>query len=416
MNLKWMFVAAAPALTAPLWWPNQDLGPAHGHDQGSVRPTRPEEPNASDHGLMRLKGNSKRATGAASGGQSDAGAHFDGHAWRQRLTVENLDERLMAFDEIVGLARGDRGARAALEAWAKDDTRPDLSWTSRLALRDLAAGPAPFGGGLRRAPRGNAPGNAAVDPFSEMEARMRDLEREFGGLDSLFDDLQQQLRTPDALNAPPSGKKHSGRSFSMQSGPDGVKVKITESVDGKDETKEYSAKDLDELLALHPELESTIGSGAGGASRRAVPDGSHWRRMPLAPWWDSTPPVPDADDRLAHPLAPTSVRTDVLGILAKAPTEDVRKKLALDADVGLLVDGISPGTIAEVLGLERGDVVIELNGRAIRDASDIKAVLTERADEADVSVVVVNAKGERQTLTWAPPRKRGLPAEKPRRF
>ena len=76
--------------------------------------------------------------------------------------------------------------------------------------------------------------------------------------------------------------------------------------------------------------------------------------------------------------------------------------MGLESGVGLSVVEVQPGTIASLLGLRAGDVVIEVDGRTIRGTDDVKQALKDRAPDAAVSVLVAREDGERQTLTWKP--------------
>ena len=74
----------------------------------------------------------------------------------------------------------------------------------------------------------------------------------------------------------------------------------------------------------------------------------------------------------------------------------------MDPELGLHVDSVTPGTIAHVLGIKRGDLVIELNGPPLYGAQDVSKTLSAREKDADVVVVLIDKKGQRRTLTWKP--------------
>jgi S1-C subfamily serine protease len=94
--------------------------------------------------------------------------------------------------------------------------------------------------------------------------------------------------------------------------------------------------------------------------------------------------------------------TDRLGIQCRPVSKDRASELGIDSGVGLSVEEIVPGSIASLLGLRRGDVVVEINGAAIHGTDDVKKTLHDRAAGAEVSVVVVGEGGQRRTLTWKP--------------
>ena len=108
--------------------------------------------------------------------------------------------------------------------------------------------------------------------------------------------------------------------------------------------------------------------------------------------------------RLLPPPAPEPVvggpvtRTDVLGVMvAGAPTDDSGPA------GGLLVDSVVAGTIAAHVGLESGDLVIEVAGSRVRNADDVSAALEQRAEGALVKVRWVDEGGTLETGTWTPP-------------
>jgi hypothetical protein len=343
MNLAWILLSTAPVLTAPV-------------QSASPEPQR----------LERVP-NEER---------------FDARAWRERLGARDLDARERDYDQIVQRARRDPEARRALEEWSRDAGAPELAWTARLALREAGR------------PGASDRGDAAWD----LRQRFRDLDRRFGGLDSMFDDLQRDFdRMFQAPPAPAPGARAQSRSYSMQVGPDGVKVEVQEDVDGQSKTRTYTGRTLDEILEAHPELRDTIQAGPQVDLFGARP----------GPGLGLTP-----RDRLqgfdpfsgsARPLQPGKVRTDVLGVLCTKPSDDERKRSSVDAGVGLKVERSEPGTIAAALGLQSGDILVTVNGRTIHEREDVAAALRERKAGEDVRVEVVDAKGQRHTLTWKEP-------------
>lgn len=89
----------------------------------------------------------------------------------------------------------------------------------------------------------------------------------------------------------------------------------------------------------------------------------------------------------------------MLGIVCQPVGEELRGKLGLPVDNGLVVESVVEGSIASAIGLRAGDVVVELNGRSIRAREDVAAVLAERRQGEDLQVVIVDKDGKRRTLT-----------------
>jgi hypothetical protein len=300
--------------------------------------------------------------------------------WKKRLAQEDLDLREQAFDLALDAARRDEGLRSALQTWAKDTGTPELAWTARLVLRELKERQDPFAalGGhraLQLDPLGIGPG---VD-FDALRRRM-------------FEDFGLVPGTPSQGSTPapslPSIQSQS-ESFSLESGPDGVKCKVTKTVEGKEVTEEYEAKTLDELLAAHPELRERVG-GNGLSLRFGTPPAAG--SAPTDPFGWLTP-VP-------------SVRTDILGVAVAPLSAEDSSELGLEPGLGLRVERIEPGTIAQQLGLQRGHILLELNGRKLHTRDDITEVLNARDKTGSLDLLLLDRWGQRRTRIWKPDTKR----------
>jgi hypothetical protein len=334
----------------------------------------------------------------------DEDGPFDREAWKKKLTQADLAARQDEFERLAGIARGNDAARAALEDWSHDTQNQDLAWTSRLLLREI-----------QRAPRA---GRRKLD--FEADAFGRDFDtdrfqRWFEDLDSNFNDLRRDF--DDMLRSPPAGSKAQGgvqghesaQSFTLQVGPDGVTCEVLENVDGKQEKRKYEAQSLDELLEAHPELRDRIrvgqvqgfglgqGLGAGPQFRTwtwpGVGSGSG-RLLRVPPQSESRPEGDAGTD--------SALRTDRLGVHCTPTPEDKAQELSIDAGQGLLVTDVVDGSLAELLAIRTGDVIVEVAGRKVKSSEDVHAALAARAPDSALSVVVVDAKGSRRTLTWTP--------------
>lgn len=310
--------------------------------------------------------------------------------WRQKLGDSDLERREKAFADLVENARNDRGLRATLEQWAKSTDAPDLAWSARLALRELRNTAPARARGLPNSLRPSA-------PFDDLRSRFDELEKHFGGMDLRFEDLRSRL--DDMLrNQPPltdlkGGSTQQYQGYKLQVGPDGVSLDATEKdADGKLQTKTYKAKDMDELLQNHPELRERIGAdmhfdlqGLPGQDGRTLdedlPDGN-WLRN-------------------AHPSQQPP--TDVLGIYSSKLAPERAKELGLQPEQGLRVERVEPGTIAQVLGIRRGDTIVELDGKPIYSAEDVRKTLQSRMSDEDVVVTLIgDGEKDRRTLRWSP--------------
>jgi len=336
-------------------------------------------------------------------------AEFDASAWRQRLSAEDLDARERAFADLVEEATANDSAREALQTWSTATDRPDLAWTARLALREVERRPGTHLRALK---------NFGGSAMGDLRTRFEELEGRFGGLDSMFGDLQRDLdrmfqnvpqsgATPQPGSAPRSGLHAQRKSFRMQSGPDGVEVHVDEDVNGETKTRTYKARTMDELLEANPELKDRLGSGGTMQFFGTGPRSGFSFRTPFGSGPDpKTLVMPDDGDRWAtpakplEPLMPGKTRTDILGVLYTKPSPEVRERRNLEEGVGIEVERTEPGTIASALGVQAGDVLVALNGRPLKDRADVVTALKERKDGEPVKLELVDAKGRRHTLTW----------------
>jgi hypothetical protein len=170
--------------------------------------------------------------------------------------------------------------------------------------------------------------------------------------------------------------------FSMQLGPDGVRVEVREEVNGEEQTKTYEAESLEALLETYPELKDRVDAGGG-------------LRLGLRGQGLSVP------DRLRG-LDDLPMRTDRLGVQVREPGAFSRTVPGLASDTGLEVVGVLPGSLGEALGLSEGDVVVLLNGRTIHGIADVKTALAERLEGEGVEVEVIGRDDQTRTRRWEP--------------
>jgi S1-C subfamily serine protease len=91
----------------------------------------------------------------------------------------------------------------------------------------------------------------------------------------------------------------------------------------------------------------------------------------------------------------SDVAPPVLGIEWSPPSPALCDQL--DIPAGMVVQSVVAGTPAEKLGLERHDVLVELNGKTVAASADIRAALDPVKSGGKLAAVVVR-KGRRQTL------------------
>jgi serine protease Do len=75
-------------------------------------------------------------------------------------------------------------------------------------------------------------------------------------------------------------------------------------------------------------------------------------------------------------------------------TPDVRQQLQLDSDVtGAVVERVVPGSSADNAGLQRGDVITEVNRKPVRSAADVQKALGDVPKGSDALVLVQSGGG-----------------------
>jgi predicted metalloprotease with PDZ domain len=86
----------------------------------------------------------------------------------------------------------------------------------------------------------------------------------------------------------------------------------------------------------------------------------------------------------------------LLGVQVTDLTEELREHFGADPDTGLLIAKVYEGSPAEDAGVETGDVIVAVDGRAIEESSDIERALKRRED--DIVEVEVIRDGRSVTL------------------
>ena len=69
-------------------------------------------------------------------------------------------------------------------------------------------------------------------------------------------------------------------------------------------------------------------------------------------------------------IASGTIRRGQLGLWIEELTLDEREALGVSGEAGVLITGITPGSVTEDEDIEPGDLLVKVEGRSIRDASD----------------------------------------------
>lgn len=345
-------------------------------------------------GQEPLRERPKTETAAPTDAQIDAAILGLGSAeYAERVGAEKL------------LRRAGESARGALKR-ATESADPEVRHRARRLLGALEQPAQPVKekgrpeeseGGLRRVkPRTGAGqrgrgGEPQRDPGSELQQRLDELFRQLEQGGPIFDgrtiDPGRLLRDMDL------GGLRRSSGTSVQVGPDGVRVEVTErDENGKPQKKVYEAETVEQLREKHPDIaDRFFGSGTGGI-RLEMP-------TPLRPR-GLTPSNPGGRDRSPVDLPPASGPR--LGVMVAPLEPQLADYLGLAPERGLYVSEVVQGSLAETLGVQTKDVLLRVAGVELRQIRDVGAALQE-VKPGETLVVSLIRRGKRMTLETEAP-------------
>jgi len=85
--------------------------------------------------------------------------------------------------------------------------------------------------------------------------------------------------------------------------------------------------------------------------------------------------VGELDDKVAG--TPSAEEQNSLGLTVNDITPELQKSLGLESNEGVVITGIAPGSSAADSELHRGDLIFEINGKAISDSKTFRQLLTK---------------------------------------
>jgi hypothetical protein len=303
--------------------------------------------------------------------------------WVRELGSESFRVRIDAEKALRGLGEA---ALPALRKAAAESTDDEVQWRARRLVRQIEHGAE---AGLQErdreaqeppvAPRRlqgqrRLPPGLPDDMREHFEELFRHMEQDFGldiprarfFQDDFFRDLQEQM---DAGIGRSQG-------LSMQIGPDGaVRVEVKQKNDkGEVESKVYEAPDLETFHKQYPGVLQQNGLGGGMQFWMGQPLRQRALQMqPLNPRGQLQPglvvPPPDV-------VTPPAADGPRLGVMVRPEIPaDVREYLDLPEGEGLMVEGVQPDSLAQALGLQRGDIVHKIGGTAVGSTADVQQAL-----------------------------------------
>jgi serine protease Do len=88
-----------------------------------------------------------------------------------------------------------------------------------------------------------------------------------------------------------------------------------------------------------------------------------------------------------------------LGVVIQRITPDLQEALGLDSDAGALVSRVDPNGPAQEAGIQRGDVIVEFDGKPIEEMEDLPRLVAAAPPGSTAEVVVVrNGKQEKRKV------------------
>ena len=291
-------------------------------------------------------------------------------------------------DAEKSLRRLGDGALEALEIAAEDHDDSEVQWRARRLVRQIEHGDGiDDDGGLeeRRGARRAHPrvrwawpqqGQELDEAFEGLFERLErdfdmDIPRRRFFADDFFQDLEDQMDDMRSrmrgMSLQSFGTGAEGHSLQINIGPDGVSVEVTEQdEDGETETKTYEAPDLDTFREKYPDVAERYLDR--GASPFRVQLGRPGLRMPRG---------------FRELMVPGRTGVGVFEL-------DDRPRLGVYVretdDAGLEVERVVPGSLADRLGIEPDDVVLEVDGQAVSSPEDVREALEQAGDTVEVKV------------------------------
>ena len=356
-----------------------------------------------------------------------------------KATIEQLIEQLGDSDyearkaaEKQLLGRG-KEVLEQLKKSAKNHDDPEVQWRAgRLARRieDRSAGESSpprkltkrEGLGKKRVVRGGKADEAdRSGRLRALDDMMKNLDRAFEG-HGLGEDAQREIERAmeqvrkslrqleidgvDGEIRDGASIRRGSNSMKMSQGPDGVRVEITETgEDGKQKIKVYEAKDMESFKKKYPgvlkgrgvrvDVGEMFGEDfpfdfSGRILRpRIVRDGdrvrveSHDGKREAKREKKS---LRRKSERLNEEKKETVGERKRLGFHVGEIAPAIRSYLGLKG--GLMVDKVVDGTLADKIGLRKGDIVTRVGKKRINEVGDVADALDELKDGKVVVTVI----------------------------
>ncbi len=95
-----------------------------------------------------------------------------------------------------------------------------------------------------------------------------------------------------------------------------------------------------------------------------------------------------------QPAAPEAGAEEMLGMTVEPVTPELKDRLQLDADEGVIVSDVEPGGVAASAGVRPADVIVEANRRPIRSVKEFREAV-EKVKSGDWVVLLLTRENQR---------------------
>ncbi len=233
----------------------------------------------------------------------------------------------------------------------------------------------------------------------EMPFRFRFFDHDFPRIETdiqkLLEDFNRETGSLSIRVGEPGGhyqfmRTENGESysFSLDIAPNGTVTARKESTDaeGNKKTEEYKADSLDEFKKKYPEVSKDFdldGFSIEIDFPKVLGKGPRGLGLKL--------------DRAPFGFERKFYGKKVLGVYLDPVSDILRLHLGLDKDEGVVVKETAKGSFAEKVGIKAMDILTAINGSKVKDADDIRRVLS-KIEKDDAVVVDVVRCGKAQKL------------------
>jgi len=85
----------------------------------------------------------------------------------------------------------------------------------------------------------------------------------------------------------------------------------------------------------------------------------------------------------------------VLGVTVEKVTRETAGKIGLSKPQGVIITDIAPGSPAEKVGLDRGDVIFRVNNTPVNDPKTFQSAISQAAKEGGAVLLVRDVRSGR---------------------